>query len=78
MGNVVIETKDYLNTADAAAKLGLDTDTVKRYCNAKPPRLKGIKLGKSWLIPKAEIERYRKEESSRGRPKKRPARRQAS
>lgn len=75
MSTVTIETRDYLSTAQAANRLGVDTDTVKRYCNARPPRLKAIKLGNAWLIHKDEIERYRRDESSRGRPKNNPRRR---
>lgn len=62
-------TEPYYDTAQAAALLGVDTDTVKKYCNSKPPRLKGEKYGRSWMIPKSEIERYKREESAVGRPK---------
>jgi excisionase family DNA binding protein len=62
-------TEKYFTTAQAAAKLGVDTDTVKRYCNAEPPRLRAEKVGTIWMIPESEIKRYRKEESGVGRPK---------
>lgn len=67
-----IETSEWLDTAEAGERLGIDADTVKRYCNASPQRLKGVKFGRSWMIHKDEIARYSKEESSLGRPKKKP------
>lgn len=59
----------YFTTAEAAAELGVSTDSIKRYCNATPPRLKAEKVGHSWMIPKSEIERYKKTASATGRPK---------
>lgn len=75
---VKIETNEWLDTSEAGKKLGLDPDTIKRYCNAQPQRLKGVKFGRSWMIHKDEIARYSKEENSLGRPKKKPHRRRAS
>ena len=63
-------TDDYYTTSQAAVELGVDTDTVKKYCNCDPQRIKGEKIGNSWMIPQSEIERYRKEKNSMGRPKK--------
>lgn len=62
-------TEQYYTTAEAAELLGVNTDTVKVYCNSDPPRLKAEKIGYIWMIPESEIERYRKEKSERGRPK---------
>lgn len=74
---VKIETSEWLDTAEAGKRLGIDADTVKRYCNASPPRIKGTKFGRSWMIHKDEIARYSKEESTLGRPKKKPAQRRS-
>ena len=78
MAKVKIETNEWLDTAEAGKKLGLDPDSVKRYCNSDPPRLNGVKFGRSWMIHKDEIARYSAEESQLGRPKKKPHRRKAS
>lgn len=67
-----IETRDYLNCSDAAVELGLSSDSVRRYCNnekeGKTPCLKGLQIGREWLIHKSEIARYKKERNGRGRP----------
>lgn len=64
-------TEKYLTTAEAAAELGLTTDTVKRYCNAPEPRIKGEKVGNGWMIPRSAIEEFKKaERDNRGRPRK--------
>ncbi len=62
-------SEKYYTTAEAADAMGVSTDTVKKYCNCKPQRLKGEKVGYIWLIPKSEVRRYLKEESDIGRPK---------
>jgi len=58
----------YYNCQQAGALLGLDPDTVRRYCNSDPPRLFGEKIGRDWLIPQSEIVRYKKERRDQGRP----------
>lgn len=69
-----IETRDYLNCGQAAAALGLSTDSIRKYCNnhldGKSPSLIGLQFGRGgeWLIHKTEIARYKKERSGRGRP----------
>ena len=60
----------HLTTLEAAQRLGVDADTVKKYCNSKPPRLRAMKVGRTWAIPLAEVKRYLKESSVNGRPKK--------
>lgn len=63
----------HFNTEEAAKLLGLQTDTVKRYCNQYPPRIEGHKpFGEKgpWLIPQSAIDKYLAEESGIGRPKK--------
>lgn len=62
-------SEKYFTTAEAAEALGVSTDTVKKYCNCEPQRIKGEKVGYIWLIPKSEVRRYLKEESATGRPK---------
>lgn len=62
-------TEDYYTTSEAAAELGISTDTVKKYCNCSPQRLKAEKVGSIWMIPQSEIDRYQNEESATGRPK---------
>lgn len=58
----------YLTVEETAEALGLSIDSVRRYCNAKKPKLVGRKLGREWFIPKAEIERYKRERQGVGRP----------
>ena len=72
-----IETRDWLNCAAAAEALALSADSVRVYCNnhltGKTPALKGMQIGREWLIHKDEIARYKKERQDRGRqPKARP------
>lgn len=66
-----LKEKHY-STSEAAKLLRVKHDTVRRYCNADPPRIKARKLfGKTglWYIPQSEIDKYLAEESSTGRPK---------
>lgn len=64
-------TGDYLTPEEAADELGLTADTIRRYCNhTQSPKLKGEKLGRDWLIPKKEVERYKRERRETGRPPK--------
>lgn len=72
MNVATIETNDYMNCSEAAEALGLSSDSVRRYCNnekeGKTPSLKGMQIGREWLIHKAEVARYKKERNDRGRP----------
>lgn len=58
----------YYSCREAAELLGLDADTVRTYCHGDPPRLAAEKVGRDWLIPQTEIERYNKERRDPGRP----------
>jgi excisionase family DNA binding protein len=60
-----------LTTAQAAKVLRVTAATVKRYCNQRPQRLRGEKVGHSWMIPKSAIDEYLADESDIGRPKNR-------
>ncbi len=64
-------TEKYLTTAQAARILRVTTDTVKKYCNQTPQRIKGEKIGNGWLIPKSAVDEYLSMESDTGRPKNR-------
>lgn len=67
-----IDTRDYVSCSEAADELGLSTDSVRKYCNndkdGKTPSIKGLQIGREWLISKSEIARYKKERNGRGRP----------
>lgn len=72
MSSVAINfTEKYLTTAQAAKILRVTTDTIKRYCNQDPQRIRGEKIGHSWMIPKSAIDEYLAEENELGRPKNR-------
>jgi excisionase family DNA binding protein len=61
-------TEKYLTTTEAAKRLGIARDSVGVYCGNG--RIKAEKVGHSWLIPLAEVEKYETEEAATGRPKK--------
>jgi excisionase family DNA binding protein len=58
----------FFTVEEAAQALGLAVDSVRRYCNATKPKINAKKAGRDWLIPKSEIERYRRERNAVGRP----------
>lgn len=66
-----IETRDYFTCSEAGRALRLSADTIRRYLhNAKDgrtPALRGMQVGRDWLIHKTEVARYRKERKGRGR-----------
>lgn len=72
----------HYSTSEAAKLLEVETDTVKRYCNSKPPRIKAAKpFGKRgpWLIPQSAIDAYIEDVNENGRPKrKQPSRKRRS
>jgi excisionase family DNA binding protein len=46
---------DFITTAEAARRLGITRQTMTTYL--RTGRVRGIKLGKDWRIPKQEFER---------------------
>lgn len=64
-------SEKYHTTAQAAKILRIATDTVKRYCNQSPQRLRGTKVGNSWMISQSALNEYLSSESETGRPKNR-------
>lgn len=67
-----IETNDYFTCSEAAEALDLSPESVRVYCNnakkGKSPAIKGMHMGRDWLIHKVEIARYKKERNGPGRP----------
>lgn len=62
----------HYTTREAAKLLHVTADTVKRYCNQDPPRIKARKLfGPTgpWYIPQSAIDKYLSQSSDTGRPK---------
>lgn len=53
--------KEFLSTAETAEALGLDKETIRHYCQGETPRLNATKFGRDWLIPRSEVERYKRE-----------------
>lgn len=53
--------KEFLSTREAAEILGLNYHTLRHYCQGDNPRIKAEKIGRDWLIPRAEVERYKRE-----------------
>jgi hypothetical protein len=72
MSVATIETSDYLTCNEAADALGLSAVSIRVYCNnaksGKTPALKGMHVGRDWIIHKSEIARYKKERNDPGRP----------
>jgi hypothetical protein len=56
----------YVTTAQVAEILGVVTDPVNRLLIGK--KLKGVKLGYSWLVYIPSIAKYQQTKSKRGRP----------
>ena len=56
----------YVTTAQAAEMLGVVTDHVNRLLIGK--KIRGVKLGYSWVVYIPSIEKYRRTKSKRGRP----------
>jgi excisionase family DNA binding protein len=53
------ELSDMLTTAAAAAELGVNDSRVRQLLRAG--ELAGVKIGRDWVIPRQEIERFKKE-----------------
>ncbi len=64
---VPISKKTYFTTTEASELLGLDRRTVSQYC--KRGILDAVKVGRDWLLPKSEVDRYKKERHRPGNPK---------
>ena len=65
-----VDLTKMLTTAEFAERVSLAVDTVKRYCQ------RGIIIAEKfggthgvWMIPSKELERFKKERRSAGRPK---------
>ena len=55
-------------TNQAATELGIQPGSVKRLCQRGI--LKAERIGRDWLISRDEIERYKTERRTAGRPKR--------
>jgi excisionase family DNA binding protein len=58
---------EYLSTEQAAKELELAAGTISHYCLAGKP-LRGVRVGKDWKVPRAEVERYKRQRRKAGRP----------
>lgn len=70
-----INTDECFTTAEAAKKIGgVSPHTVTRYClnheEGKTPAIEAMRWGRTWLIHKDEINRFKKERRDPGRPPK--------
>ena len=59
----------YVTTRQAAEMLGVETDHINHLLIAK--KLRGVKLGYSWLVFVPSVEKYAETKSNRGRPRSR-------
>lgn len=64
----------YLTIAEAAEEIREKPDTLRRRC--KTGQLKAIKLGKSWRIPREELDRFMRPGSKKASPRNRLTERQ--
>lgn len=69
----IVNSDIYLTTAQAAKKLKLTQESVRKYCAnyelGKTPAIRGVLMGRSWFIPPKEIDRYKNEKRGVGRPR---------
>lgn len=67
-----IETADFLTTNEVASKLRMKVETIQRYCKnyeeKKTPAIHAMRFGRSFMIHKDELARFRKERKPPGRP----------
>jgi excisionase family DNA binding protein len=47
--------RDFITTTEAAQRLGITRQTLSAYL--RQGKLRGVKLGKEWRIPRSEFER---------------------
>lgn len=70
----IVNTDKWLTTAEAAEILGVDSQSVRRYCNnfevGRTPAIKATQVGRSWVIHPKDLEEYQKNRKSVGRPPK--------
>lgn len=62
-----MQLSDYLTIRQAAAKLGREEGTVRRYCNRGV--IAAEKVGWTLLISKREVARFARVKTKSGRPK---------
>lgn len=53
--------RKYMNVREAAKRLGVSDETIRRYLRADPPIIRGVKLPLEWRIPEEEVERLLRE-----------------
>jgi excisionase family DNA binding protein len=58
--------EELIDTVTAGQLLGISKQQVQRLVTAGT--IKATQYGRSWLIPRAEVERYAKERKPAGRP----------
>jgi excisionase family DNA binding protein len=61
-----MKKEEMLDTVTAGQLLGISKQQVQRLLVAG--MIRAEKFGRSWLIPRAEVERYAKERKPAGRP----------
>jgi len=59
--------EEMIDTVTAGQLLGISKQQVQRLVTAGT--IKATQYGRSWLIPRAEVERYAKERKPAGRPR---------
>lgn len=64
-----IDTTNMLTTADFAKLVNSKADIIQKYCQRKV--IDGVvKAGHSWLIPREQVEKFKRNRRKRGRPPK--------
>jgi excisionase family DNA binding protein len=61
-----MKADEMVDTVTAGQLLGVSKQQVQKLVTAGT--IKATQYGRSWLIPRAEVERYAKERKSAGRP----------
>lgn len=71
--NSVSPLPGYLTTAEAAARSGLDQETIAHYLRphtrgkiTHPPKLRGIKVASIWLVEAQSLAEYLESDRKRG------------
>jgi excisionase family DNA binding protein len=62
----MIDLENHLTADQVAALLNAKVDTIRKHCHRGV--IKVIRVGSSILIPREEVERFKKERRGRGRP----------